>query len=194
MNWREIIYQYLLACHEDSKRWCPPKSKEQFLDAYGTDALKQREQENHVRSDKRLASQRVAPPETYEVIEESPTRVIAEIKKANDLTAELDFRDQRFLVIKVDDQWKLDDVFWKCFSCENGACHFCDGKGVCIFCNGAGFTRHFFGLMKMKCVLCNGKPECTFCNGTGRCSYCSQSTFPGWTSRTSLLDEENVDK
>jgi hypothetical protein len=190
MNWREIIYHYLLACHEDSKRWCPPRSNEQFMDAHGTDALKQREQENQKRSERRLASERVPLPETYDVIEESPTRVIAEIKKSNGLTADLEFSDYRFLVIKVDNQWKLDDVFWKCFSCDNGTCTLCGGKGFCTFCNGKGFTHQFFGLLKMKCELCDGKPECTFCNGTGRCSYCSQSAFPGWTSRTSLLDED----
>jgi len=191
MNWREVIYQYLLACLEDSKRWGPPKNRAQFMDAYGTNDLKQREQENQVRSDKRSASQRVPLPETYEVIEESPTRVIAEIKKSNDLTAELDFSDNRFLVIKVDNQWKLDDVFWKCSLCKTGTCDFCDGKGFCTFCNGTGFTRHFFGLMKMKCVLCDGKPKCTLCSGTGRCSQCSPSSIPGWTSRTSLLYEGN---
>jgi hypothetical protein len=190
MNWRDVIYQYLLACHEDSKRWCPPKSKEQFMDAHGTDALKQREQENQKRSDERLASQRVPLPETYEVIEESPTRVIAEIKKANDLTDDLHFIDHRFLVIKIDNQWKLEDVFWKCSLCKTGTCDFCDGKGFCTFCNGTGFTQHFFGLIKVKCAVCNGKPKCTLCSGTGRCSHCSTSTIPGWASRTSLLDED----
>jgi hypothetical protein len=192
MNWREVIYQYLLACLEDSKRWTPPKRREQFMDAYGTSALKQREQENQVRTGKWIASQRVPLPETYEVIEESPTRVIAEIEKGNGLTAELDLSDHRFLVIKVDNQWKLDDVFWKCCSCKNGTCDFCEGKGFCTFCNGTGFTRHFFGLIKVKCVLCDGKPKCNFCSGTGRCSHCSPSTLPGWTSRTSLRDENSV--
>lgn len=191
MGWREIIYQYLLACLGDSQRESPPKRRAQFMDEHGTSALKQREQEKQTRLDTRVASQQVPHPDTYKVIEESPTRVIAEIEKTKDLM-ELEAYTNRFLVVNVDGQWKLEDVFWKCFSCKDGHCHFCEGKGSCCLCKGTGFTRHFFGLMKMKCILCQGNPTCQFCKGTGRCTNCSQDPIPGWMSRTSIHPEDNA--
>jgi len=136
-----------------------------------------------------VASQQVPPPETYKVIEENLTRVIAEIEKANLLEL---FCTTRFLVVKVDDQWKLDDIFWNC-TCESGVCFYCQGKGYCTVCNGRGFIRWFFGLLKQECILCKGKPKCTFCSGTGRCEHCLESPIPGWTSRTKILPDDLVD-
>ena len=185
MNWREVIYQYLLACLEDSQRESPPKRRAQFMDEHGTSALKQRKQENQTRLDTRVASQQVPHPDTYKVIEESPTRVIVEIEKTKDLM-ELEAYTNRFLVVNVDGQWKLEDVFRKCYCCKDGNCHFCEGNGCCTVCHGTGFTRHFFGLMKMKCFMCQGKSTCDVCKGTGRCEHCAQSPFPGWKSWTCL--------
>jgi hypothetical protein len=188
MGWREVIHQYLKACVEDSRHVPPPRRRAQFIDELGTAALKHRERENRTRSDKQVASQQVPPLETYKVIEESPTRVIAEVEKANLLEL---FFATRFLVVNVDNQWKLDDIFLNC-TCKNGVCFYCEGKGYCTLCNGRGFTRRFFGLLKPDCILCQGKPKCKFCSGTGRCQHCSQSPIPGWTSRTSILTEDNV--
>ncbi len=128
MDWREVIYQYLSACVADSRQGPPPTSRAEVIDDLGTAALKHRERQNQMLSDKRVASQQVPPPETYTVIEESLTRVIAEVEKANLLEL---FCTSRFLVVKVDNQWKLDDIFWNC-TCKNGVCFYCQGgrKGV----------------------------------------------------------------
>jgi hypothetical protein len=188
MGWREVIHQYLSACVADSREVPPPMSRAQFIEDLGTTALKHREWQNRTQSDKRVASQQVPPPETYKEIEESPTRVIAEVEKANLLEL---FCTTRFLVVKVDNQWKLDDIFWNC-TCKNGVCFYCRGKGYCTLCNGRGFTRQFFGLLKQECILCKAKPKCTFCSGTGRCEHCLESPIPGWTSRTNIIPDDNV--
>jgi hypothetical protein len=188
MGWRGVIHHYLMACVEDSRRVSPPTRRAQFIDEHGTTALKHREQENQARLEKRVESQQVPSPETYKVIEESPTRVIAEVEKGNLLEL---FGATRFLVVNVDNQWKLDDIFWNCV-CKTGVCILCEGKRYCMHCNGRGFTRRFFGLLKQECILCHGKPKCTYCSGTGRCKHCSESPIPGWTSRTNILPEENA--
>ena len=112
-----------------------------------------------------MASEQVPPLDTYKQIEETPSRVIAEVEKTNhpDL-----FFTTRFLVVKVDNEWKLDDIFWKC-TCENGVCYICKGTGFCAF-----------------------------CNGTSRCDLCFESQIPGWKSRTSIFkrihENESVSK
>jgi hypothetical protein len=189
MGWREVIHQYLTACLADSRQNPLPTSRAQCIDDLGTTALKDRERQNRIQLDKRLLSQQVPPPETYKAIEEGPTRVVAEVEKAN--LSEL-FFNNRFLVIKVDSRWKLDDVFWPC-TCENGVCFFCDGTGYCTLCNGRGFTRRFFGLLKQECLYCKAKPKCKYCGGTGRHDHCSDSPIPGWTSRTKILPDDEMD-
>jgi hypothetical protein len=187
MGWREVIYHYLRACVADSRKAPWGTSRSRFIDALGTTALKHREQQSRAQNEKRVASQQVPAPETYKEIETSPTRVIAEVEKANLLEL---FLTIRFLVVKVDDQWQLDDIFWKC-SCENGTCFFCRGAGYCTACHGKGFARWFFGLLKPRCIVCNGQPGCTFCGGKGRCKYCLESPLPGWTSRTRIISDAN---
>ena len=188
MGWREVIHRYLSACVADSRQAPPATSRAQFIDELGTTALKQRERQNRTNWDKQVASQRVPPSGTYKVIEESPARVIAEVDKAN--LFEL-FGATRFLLVNVDNQWQLDDIFWNC-TCKNGLCFYCEAKGFCTFCHGSGVTRRFFGLLKQECLLCQGKPKCKFCNGTGRCEYCLESPIPGWTSRTSIIPEDDL--
>ena len=188
MGWREVIHQYLSACVADSRQAPPRATRALVIDNLGTAVLKHRERENRIKLDKRVASQQVPPRETYKVIEESPTRVIAEVEKANLLEL---FGPTRFLVVKVDDQWKLDDIFWNC-ACRTGVCFCCKGKGHCAFCNGRGFIRRFFGLLKQECI-CKGEPKCTFCSGTGRCEHCLESPIPGWTSRTKILPDDMLD-
>jgi hypothetical protein len=123
------------------------------------------------------------------VIDESPTRVIAEIEKANLLEL---FCTQRFLVVNVNGEWKLDDIFWNC-TCKDGVCFYCDGKGYCTYCNGKGFMKWFFGLLKEECTVCRGNPKCKFCSGTGRCEYCSESPIPGWRSQTNIVPVDEPD-
>jgi len=186
MCWREVIHQYLIACVDDSRCFSQPTSRQHFMDEYGSTAMKLREQEIRTLLDKRAASQQVPLPDTYKVIEENPQRVITEIEKSN--LMEL-FCTTRFLIVKVDNQWKLDDIFYSC-TCTNGICQFCEGNGYCRLCQGRLITRRFFGLAKQKCFLCQGKPKCEYCEGTGRCEFCSQSPIPGWKSRTSILSED----
>ena len=195
MGWREVIHHYLMACIEDSRQVPQPSSRAQFIDEHGTPALKYREYENRTRLDKRIASQQVPLPETYKVIEESPTRVMAEVEDANSLEL---FAATRFLVVKTDNQWHLDDTFSNCL-CKNGSCFFCRGTGYCTLCYEQRFTRFFFrftrwflGIVKERCVLCQGKPRCKYCNATGRCEHCSQSPIPGWRSRSSFLPENEM--
>lgn len=191
MGWREIIHQYLTACIEDSLQLPPPWSRAKFIDEFGTTALYHRENHNQMRLDRRVKSQQVPPLETYKVIEESATRVIAEVEKTNHVEL---FSNMRYLVVMVDNQWKLDDIFWNCI-CKNGACNICQGTGNCRLCNGRGFRRRYFGLVKQACQLCEGKPQCTFCRGTGRCDHCLDSPMPGWQSRTNIiLDEGDNDR
>jgi hypothetical protein len=189
MGWREVIHKYLGACLADSRQMPSPTNRAQVIDDLGTPALKRRERENGTKLANREASQQVPPPEMYKVIEESLTRVIAEVEKANLLEL---FCTTRFLVVKVDDQWKLDDIFWHC-TCENGVCFFCLGKGYCTLCNGRGFTRWFFSLLKHECTLCNATAKCKVCSGTGRCEHCLESPIPGWTTRTNILRDDGVD-
>jgi len=188
MGWRVVIHHYLMAFVEASRPVAPPTSWAQFIDMHGTTALKHREQENRTRSEKRLASKQVPPPETYKVIEESPTRVLAEVEKFPLLEV---LGAHRFLVVKVDDQWKVDDIFYKCF-CKNGVCRICAGKGYCTACNWPFFTRSLFSLLRQECNLCQGNRKCKPCGGKGRCEHCSQSPIPGWRSQTSILPEDNV--
>ena len=188
MDWRGVIHHYLMACVEDSRRVSLPKSRIQFIDEHGTTALKLCQQEKKTRSDKLVASQQVPLPEMYKVIEESPTRVLAEVEKANLLEL---FRATRFLVVNVDNQWKLDDTFSNCV-CKTGGCFGCESKGYCRVCEGRGLTRRFFSLMKQECFLCHGKPKCKFCDGTGRCDLCSQSPIPGWRSVTRIPPEDKM--
>jgi hypothetical protein len=124
MDWREVIHRYLSACVEDSRQARPPLSRLHFIDELGTTALKSREAQNRTRLENKMASQKVLLPETFKEIEGSPTRIVAEVEKAN--VFEL-FFTTRFLLIMEDDQWKLEDILWKC-SCENGMCISCKGR------------------------------------------------------------------
>jgi len=183
MDWREVIHQYLSSCVADSRRVPPPTRRAHAIKELGTTALKDRHLQNQIQASKRAASQQAPPCETYKVIEESQTRVIAEIEKADFIELCI---ATRFLVLKVDDQWKLEDIFWKC-TCKSGICFYCEGTGSCPHCHGAGFTRAFFGLRKQGCGLCKANSKCTFCNGVGRCKHCLESEIPGWTSQSKNL-------
>ena len=151
----------------------------QFIHQRGTAALQHHELQSRTETDKKVASQQVPPPETYKVIEESPTRVIAEVEGN---LFELLLRTSCFLVVMVDDEWKLDDIFWSC-TCKKGVCFACRGNGHCTYCNGRGFTRRAV-FLKRTCVLCHGKARCKFCSGTGQCDHCIESPIPGWVSRS----------
>jgi hypothetical protein len=174
MDWREVIHRYLSACATDAGKRAPCASRAQFIVEHGTTSLIKREQQNETQREKWLASQQVPSPESYKEIEASPTRVIAEVEKSHHCELSL---ITRFMVAKVDNEWKLDDIFWSCI-CEDGICFYCQGTGYCRHCNGIGFTRRFFGLLKQDCILCRAKPSCTFCNGLGRCQRCVESQSP----------------
>jgi hypothetical protein len=188
MTWRQVIHQYLMACAEDFRRMSPVTSETRFITEHGTTSLGLREREYRTQADKLRAAQQWPLPETYKVIEESPTRVIADLQ--NSKLIEL-FCATRFVVVSIDNEWKLDDTFLKC-SCENGDCFFCDGTGYCRVCYRGPFARWFFGLVKERCGFCQGKPKCKYCDATGRCVDCFQSPFPGWRSRMSVLPEDEV--
>ncbi len=111
MGWRKVIHQYLSAGAADSRQMPAPTSRAKFIEEFGTPALKHREQINRTHWDNRAASQQVPPPESYTVIEESPMRIIAEVEKAN--LPEL-YCTTRFLIVKVENQWMLDDTFCTC--------------------------------------------------------------------------------
>ena len=183
MNWREVIHKYLTALAQDThdcRQQANSVRERTFMQSYATLACKERyiqKMDDFLKFEAPLQS-----PETYKVIEEHPQLVIAEVEGVD--------RGQpmvltRFRLRRDNSSWLLDDIFWKCVcSDENGKCFDCKGTGKCTFCEGSGTMTKFWGIIKVKCVLCGGQPICQQCSGTGLCKHCSESDMPGWNSIT----------
>lgn len=189
MEWRELIHRYFTACLQDSRRTLPVSEVEKFVAEFGSATLVHRNSTSKTNWKKKAKLLTVPPTDAYKVIESDTDRVVAEVE--TDLPLHLP-GSTRFLVVKIDGEWKLEDYYWRC-PCNDGKCFACENKGRCSICAGNGYTSRFLGLFRKTCLVCNGSGECTLCNGEGRCISCSKSQFPGWKSWTNLEPSETAD-
>lgn len=188
-KWRDLIHAYLHAYRDDVQGKFAlglSGSEAQFLNECGTDAVRQ----GHDTATKALLDRLKQPPsrESYEVIEESASRILAQVCSNRNSPHEIPvpYWTTRFLLIKEEAVWRIAGIFHPCISCnkhgisdtappsEPGKCCYCRGKGT-------GFVPHVqirgFWIFKQRYMEIG---PCERCGGSGKCQKCAGEAMPGW--------------
>jgi len=160
MTWRALIYQYLWACCEDSKKGVSNwhnLSQTLFISRFADETLRTRFEQSY---ENLLQQHReVSPPEGYALVEESANLLVADVEPVEHGEPRL---KTRFVLVRSGGDWLIRDLYWTC-TCQCSVAHPTGGK--CLSCDGTGKKE---------------REKCASCGGTGRCEYCSKSDQPGW--------------
>jgi hypothetical protein len=180
-DWRELVYAHLQAYRDDVYRrqesalW---GAEAQFLSQYGTVSLKVA---HDVAARARCDCLGKPPPkETYDVIEESPHRLLVEVRPPEATSSNegrILFLATRFSLIEEATGWKIAAIYRPCLLCNRGAILTNKARtpvaqsepGKCRYCWGSILGR-----------------KCTYCGGTGKCHQCMGEELPGWSQVFSL--------
>jgi hypothetical protein len=193
-GWRDVLRAYLDAQWEDLRRKHQSdlaNCEALCLREFGTDTVC-RNYEQMIR--RRLDALAPPPRETeFEVIEEGPERVVAQVDKNRGRKMPV---VTRFTLQRLDGCWKIMAVSTPCVGCspiiflpssEFPAQH----NGRCVFCRGSGKTRDFSrGPLWLFRRLLRSTNPCQFCNGQGTCPRCQKSPEKGWISAFTFERED----
>jgi hypothetical protein len=181
------------ACWEDVRTGLDSqllRCQSRFLAEYGNEYV--REIRERVEKLRRDSLGQPPPRESYEVVDESPHRVIAQIlrpDRQSPYAQPIPFITSRFLLIKGEAGWRIAGIYHPCVcnslvseiqnraaKRESGKCGFCRGKGTTY----SGITKAR-GFWPFRLPSLQTGP-CKFCGGTGKCHYCVGEDMPGWRS------------
>jgi hypothetical protein len=195
-DWRDVVHAHLQAYREDVHTHqvsALSGAQAQFLKTFSVPSFQQAyDIDAKARCD---ALGQPPPKESYEVIEESAHRVLAQIRPSDRVVPNelrIPYLTVRILLIEDEAGWKTAGVYHPCLSCnaramEDGTSRTASGR--CIFCGGKGITHipelqvRGFGLFKRRIVKTG---PCGFCGGTGKCLKCAEGEMPGWRRVFSL--------
>jgi hypothetical protein len=177
-DWRSLLEAQIAAHWEDVCRQagaCLSGSEVRLLEEYGSQALLGG-LERSVKARRDMIARTERP--TYEVIEESADRVIAEVSSRTRSPYGLciPLQTMRVHLIAGESGWQIADIFEVCFKCNRSARR--DGH--------SGISDVVERAAPGKCFLCGGSgtmstsKKCIHCGGTGACPDCAKEEVPGW--------------
>lgn len=191
-DWRDVIHAYLQAIWDDEHRRFEASlsgSEARFLQKYGADPIMHGYEEAAKERCDSLVSP--PPPESYDLLEESAHRVIAQVCPGSNWSSSkipVPFESTRFLLTKGDTGWQIAGIYRPCVYCnfkairnepprmEPGKCSRCQGTGERH--SGEVQVRGFWPFKRLHLPT----EPCTHCGGTGKCPDCAQEDVPGWQS------------
>jgi hypothetical protein len=188
MDWRDVVYSCLQAHRDDVRKELDStlsNSEARFLEEYGVPAVAHGYRKAAMAHCDALEA--LGPKESYDVIEESPGRLLAQVNCPGETPPDpssVPMLATRFLLIEGNNGWSIGSIYHPCISCnsvhvrtrarEVGKCFFCDGRGLDIV---PEVRLRGFWLFK-RCIRVS-RP-CKYCGGTGKCSKCAGEDLPGW--------------
>jgi hypothetical protein len=197
-DWRDVVNAYLQARRSDVQKHLTSNlssAEAQFLDEHGTVCLKQCYETAAKAHRDGLA---LPPPQdAYEVIEESPHRVLAQVRPRNRTSPNelpIPVMVTCFLLTEDEAGWKIAGVYRPCLCNtharghatprhEPGKCFFCFGKGTSLV---PEIQVRGFWVFKRRIAKTG---PCNHCGGTGNCLKCAQEEIPGWRNAFSAAIE-----
>ncbi len=185
-DWRSLLEAQIAAHWEDAcgqAGACLSSSEVRLLEKYGSHSLLDGLARS-VKARRDLIARSEHP--TYEVIEESADRVVAEVSSRTRWPDGLAIPSHTMRVHLIADEagWQFTDMFQACFKCNRSARR--DGRsaisgvseratpGKCFLCRGSG-------------TMSSAERKCIHCGGTGACPDCAKEEVPGWFRVFSLF-------